>query len=199
MPPPSIPTTSTSSPPNPPRPPRRLATATAVLSTLQIILALSVAAVVQLRLRNLGTCLLGAGGSSVIVGGAGDVGGGVGVVGGVGGLETIPIPSYRGSSSSSSSSSGSSACSFAYTVSAASIFASFAVSLVRCSGVRAGLWLEGATSAALAGWWTVAAVVFSFDASRASQAGCVVLLSETLLFFLFFFFFSKLGVEGDLS
>lgn len=165
-----MPPPSTSSPPTTaPRPPRRLATATAVLSTLQIVLALTVAAVVQLRLRNRGTCLLGAGGSSVLVGGgAGDAGGNSGavVVGGVGGLETIPVPS-----SSYRSSSGSSACSFAYTVSAASIFASFAVSLVRCSGVRAGLWLEGATSAALAGWWSVAAVVFSFDASRASQAG----------------------------
>ena len=170
--PPSIPTTASTSSSPQPRPPRRLATATAVLSTLQILLALTVAAVVQLRLRTLGTCLLGAGGNIVIVGGGipggggSDGGSGSVVVGGIGGLETVPVavpPTYR-------TSTGSSACSFAYTVSAASIFTSFAVSLVRCSGVKAGLWLEGATSAALAGWWTVAAVVFSFDASRASQA-----------------------------
>jgi len=140
----SQPSTSTSSSPPPPapRPPRKLATATAVLSTLQILLALAVAAVVQLRLRPMGACLLGAGGSSIISG-SGPTGGGR----------------------------SSSACSFAYTVSAASIFASFALSLARCSGVRAGLWLEGSASAALAGWWTVAAAVFSLDASRAAQIG----------------------------
>lgn len=141
--------TSSPQPPQP-APPRKLATATAVLSTLQILLALTVAAVVQIRLRTLGICLLGAGGNSIIVGGG---------------------VSSSGSESVSALDTGSSACSFAYTVSAASIFASFALSLVRCAGVRAGLWLEGSTAVALSGWWLVAACVFSFAASRASQAG----------------------------
>ena len=123
---------------------------------MQIVLALTVAAVVQLRLRTSGTCLLGAGGNSVIVGGN--------VVGnGSDNPSSAPIFSSRSSS-----------CSFAYTAAAASIFASFALSLARCAGVKAGLWLEGSLSAALAGWWVVAAVVFSFDASRANAIGWVV-------------------------
>lgn len=159
MPPPSTSTSSSatsSSPQQPLRPPRKLATAAAVLSTMQIVLALTVAAVVQLRLRTSGTCLLGAGGNGVIVGGN--------VVGnGSDNPSSAPIFSSRSSS-----------CSFAYTAAAASIFASFALSLARCAGVKAGLWLEGSLSAALAGWWVVAAVVFSFDASRANAIGWVV-------------------------
>ena len=124
------------------RPPRALAYTISIAGILQIVLALAVAAIVQLHLRTVditrvgssvvvspGTCLLGPPGA--IVG---------------------------------------STCHYAYLVCSVSIFAAFAVSLLRCARVGWGLSLEIAFSSACIGWWFVAAGVFTSKAIAADRA-----------------------------
>jgi len=124
------------------RPPRALATTLSLAGVAQVVAALAIAAIVQLHLRLVDVSVIGR--VAVVTPGQCLLGP-AGVVG--------------------------STCYYAYTVAAASVFASFLVSLLRCARVSWGLWLETSFAAAMVGWWAVAAVVFAVKGGAAAAAG----------------------------